>query len=64
MNVKVVAFGPDLSVPYPKMYTILFNALTTVEGLLDKGAVVKARAVLMEAQGETEALYIEGDAGA
>ena len=46
------------------MYTILFNALTTVEGLLDKGAVVKARAVLMEAQGETEALYIEGDAGA
>lgn len=58
---RVVEFGHDSSVPYQKMYTKLFNALTDAVGLLDENEVVKARWVLMEAQRKTEELYIEGN---
>ena len=57
---KVVELGPDPSVPYQKMYITLFNAFTDVVELLGENEVMKARRVLMDAQRETEELYIEG----
>ena len=58
---KVRESGPDPSVPYQKMYTTLFNALTDAVELLGEGKVAKARRVLMDAQRAAEELYIEGE---
>ena len=50
------------NVPYQKMYTTLFNAVTTALDLIEEHEVMKARALLMRAQQATEELYIEGNA--
>lgn len=44
---------------YEKMYHILFNAITDALRELDAGRTEVAALLLMEAQRETEKLYIE-----
>ena len=46
------------SVPYQKMYTTLFNAITDALCLIDDGNLVAAKALLKRAQQATEELYI------
>lgn len=48
---------------YKKMYYTLFNAVTDVLGLLEKGNVWDARKVLVKAQQDTEELYISWEDG-
>ena len=44
---------------YEKMYHILFNAITNALRELEAGRAGEAARLLMEAQKETEELYIE-----
>lgn len=46
------------TIPYQKMYTTLFNAITDALNLLEDGDLWDARAVLRRAQQATEELYI------
>lgn len=46
------------SVPYQKMYTALFNAITDALRLMEKGNSVGAAALLKRAQQSTEEQYI------
>ena len=50
--------GP--TVPYETMYKLLFNEITTALNLIEDKQLMKARAVLMDAQRKAEELYIEG----
>jgi len=43
---------------YKKMYLLLFNAITDVLELLEKGNVWDAKKILMNAQSEAEEIYI------
>lgn len=43
---------------YQKMYHILFNAITDVLELLEKGNVWEAKKCLMKAQQDAEEVYI------
>ena len=52
-NVKLVP-----SIPYQKMYTTLFNAVTDALQLLEKGNSAGATALLKQAQQSTEEQYI------
>lgn len=52
---------PDPNAPYQKMYVTLFKAVTAALYMMEDGEFMKARAVLIRAQQETEELYIEGD---
>ena len=49
---------PAPSVPYQKMYTTLFNAVTDALRLLEKGNSAGAAALLKQAQQSTEEQYI------
>ena len=54
----------DTMPDYGKMYLLLFNAITDALRRLDAGDAIAARALLIDAQQQTEALYIEAeDAG-
>ena len=53
--------NPDPNAPYQKMYVTLFKAVTAALYMMEANEVMKARALLVRAQQETEALYIEGD---
>lgn len=57
---RMIELGYDPSVPYQKMYTALFNAVTTALELMEGNEMMQARWVLMEAQRKTEELYIGG----
>ena len=46
------------SVPYQKMYTTLFNAVTDALRLMEKGNSAGAAALLKRAQQSTEEQYI------
>ena len=46
---------------YKEMYLRLFRAVTKAIGLMEGGELMKARAMLIRAQQETEELYIEGE---
>lgn len=59
MNNKKIE--PDPNVPYQKMYVTLFKAVTAALYMMEANEVMKARALLVRAQQETEELYIEGD---
>lgn len=48
------------TIPYQKMYTKLFNAITDALSLLEDGDLPEAKAVLKRAQQATEELYISG----
>ncbi len=50
---------PDPNAPYHKMYTTLFKAITAALYMMEDSEFMKARAVLMRAQQETEELYID-----
>lgn len=50
---------PDPIAPYQKMYTTLFKAITAALYMMEDNGIMKARALLMQAQRETERLYIE-----
>lgn len=52
---------PDPHAPYQKMYVSLFKAVTAALYMMEDNEIIKARAVLVRAQQETEELYIEGD---
>lgn len=45
-------------IPYQKMYTTLFNAITDALNLLDEGDLTGAKALLKQAQCTTEELYM------
>ena len=47
-------------VPYRKMYTTLFNAITDALRLMEKGNSAGAAALLKRAQQSTEEQYIDG----
>lgn len=51
--------NPDI--PYQKMYVTLFKAVTAALYMMEDNEIIKARAVLVRAQQETEELYIKGD---
>lgn len=57
----VIKLIPDPGAPYQKMYTILFNTITDAVGLLDENEVMKAQTILMQAQQDTEELYISAN---
>lgn len=48
-------------VPYQKMYTTLFNAITDALQLMEKGNSAEAAALLKQAQQSTEEHYIEAE---
>lgn len=52
---------PDPNAPYQKMYVTLFKAVTAALYMMEDGEFIKARAVLICAQRETEELYIQGN---
>ena len=54
---SVVPFPQKGSVPYERMYKILFNAITDALDTIPNG---RAREILKQAQLETEELYVEG----
>ena len=45
---------------FRKMYFLLFHRITEAIGALDRGDAFLAKTVLIRAQQEAEALYIEG----
>ena len=49
------------SVPYQKMYTMLFNAITDALRLMEKGNSAGAAALLKRAQQSTEEQYINAE---
>lgn len=53
--------GPGPNVPYQKMYVTLFKAVTAALNMMEGSEWIKARALLIKAQQETEELYMEGD---
>ncbi len=53
--------GPDPIAPYQKMYVTLFKAVTAALYMMEDNELIKARALLIRAQQETEELYIRGD---
>lgn len=46
---------------YKKMYLHLFNAITDVLGVLEKGNIWDAKRLLMEAQCAAEEMYISAE---
>ena len=46
---------------YGKLYRLLFNAITDALRSLDAGDAIAARALLIAAQQQTEALYFEAE---
>lgn len=57
---KFLKLGPDPRAPYQQMYVTLFKAVTAALYMLEDGEIMKARAILVRAQQNTENLYIEG----
>ena len=55
-TMEKLELGP--SVPYKKMYTTLFNAVTDALRLMEKGNSAEAIALLKQAQQSTEEQYI------
>ena len=49
------------SIPYQKMYTTLFNAITDALRLIEKGNSAGAIALLKQAQQSTEEQYINAE---
>ena len=60
---KIEKIRPDLHVlstpPYKEMYVTLFKSVTFALCMIDDNEILKARALLIAAQQETERLYIE-----
>lgn len=52
---------PDPNAPYQKMYVTLFKAATAALYMMEDNEMMKARALLIEAQRKTEELYVGGD---
>ena len=46
-------------IPYQKMYTTLFNAITDALELMEKGSPAEAAPLLKRAQQDTEEQYME-----
>ena len=49
------------NIPYQKMYTTLFNAITDALRLMEKGNSAGAAALLRQAQQSTEGQYINAE---
>ena len=49
------------SIPYHKMYTTLFNAITDALRMMEKGNSAGAAALLKQAQQSTEEQYINAE---
>ena len=52
---------PDPNAPYQKMYVTLFKAVTAALYMMEDNEFMKARAVLIRAQQQTEELYIDAE---
>ena len=46
---------------YEKMYSTLFNAATDALRLMERGQIMEAMAVLIDAQCKTEEMYIDSE---
>ena len=46
---------------FQRMYCLLFNRITDAIEAIEHGDAAQAKAVLIRAQQDAEALYIEGD---
>ena len=55
---KLSVIRPNSEIPYQKMYTALFNAITDALRLIEKGNSAGAVALLKRAQQSTEEQYI------
>ena len=55
---KLSVFNSESEIPYQKMYTSLFNAITDALQLMEKGNSAGAAALLKRAQQSTEEQYI------
>ena len=58
---EILKPGPDPNAPYQKMYVTLFKAVTAALYMMEDNEFVKARAVLIRAQQQTEELYIDAE---
>ena len=45
---------------FKRMYLLLFNRITDAVEAIERGDPAQARAILIRAQQDTEALYLEG----
>lgn len=59
-EMKIQKIGADPGAPYRQMYVTLFKAVTAALYMIEDNELMKARALLMEAQRETEELYVGG----
>ena len=55
---EFLVFAPNSGVPYQKMYTMLFNAITDALRLMEKGNSTEAIVLLKRTQQSTEDQYI------
>lgn len=46
---------------FKRMYLLLFNRITDAIEAIERGDAAQARSILISAQQDTEALYIEGE---
>ena len=58
---EILKPGPDPNAPYQKMYVTLFKAVTAALYMMEDNEFMKARAVLIRAQQQTEELYIDAE---
>lgn len=58
-NQSNVPHNNQPNVPYKKMYTTLFNAITDALDIMQKDSL--AASILMEAQQKTEEMYVSAD---
>lgn len=58
---EIQRLDPNPSVPYQKMYITLFKAVTAALYMIEDNEIMKARALLIQAQRDTEELYIQGE---
>lgn len=58
---KIQRPQPTPNAPYQKMYVTLFKAITASLDMMENGEFMNARAVLIQAQQQTEELYIDAE---
>lgn len=58
---EIMKLEPDPNAPYQKMYVTLFKAVAAALYMMEDNEFMKARAVLIRAQQQTEELYIDAE---
>jgi len=60
---KIIKLSSDFATPYQTMYITLSKAITAALYMLEDNEILRAQAVLTQAQRETEKLYTGSAAG-